>query len=267
LAWTVKRSKNLLMRKKKKWREKHRQRLKESKLAEQKERENVQDEDLMRHLDQLELEEELDEYEKCKETSTEADQDENDEEDWSESPPLTEDEDEPVKDLSLSGPRRSVSFGDVSERLFSREQDNDVMREETHATDDNETKIIEFKPSVSLSSTISSTMSEMPTHPGDLYKMFGLRFSKGSQSRKAPKKSILKAGSKYVTSPPSTEPPLPLPTLPIKEPLKPSLQQAVSDVVIERQKPDQSDENTAGAIRKPVTQMFSRFRATRVNQI
>ena len=29
----------------------------------------------------------------------------------------------------MGGPRRSVSFGDVSERLFSREQDNGLLRE------------------------------------------------------------------------------------------------------------------------------------------
>ena len=29
----------------------------------------------------------------------------------------------------MGGPRRSVSFGDVSERLFSREQDNGLLKE------------------------------------------------------------------------------------------------------------------------------------------
>ena len=109
----------------------------------------------------MELEEELEahlEAQKNKESSEakeNEEEEEGEESDWSESPPLsdeeeTEDEEEEaeteretkkekniVKSFKeknseskvMGGPRRSVSFGDVSERLFSREQDNGLLKE------------------------------------------------------------------------------------------------------------------------------------------
>ena len=124
------------------------------------------------------------------------------------------------------------------------------------------TRIIEFDPgpAPSLTTTIAAAM---PRHPGDLHRMYG--GPKVSYSRKAPKKSILKAGSKY-GSLRQEEPSAMTP----KVVLKPKANvQAVSDVVIERQNAAaiaNANATIDEAVKKPVTQIFSRFRATRVNQ-
>lgn len=233
-----------------KWRVEHRERMRVEKLKETKE--SSEDEDaLWRRLDELEIEEELDRHLEEKGSEVES----GSEEDWSESPPITDSEDEDGERFPKSRTvKRSVSFGDVSERLFSREQDDGVPTREPMA--DSETKIIKFEHSEHCGANPGSP-SSMPVCPGDLVRMYG---QKTKAFIPTPKKSILKAGSKYGPPLPSVE------TSPVKISSKPKVT-AVSDVVIEREAPKSSGQNSPSENPKtPVTQVFSRFRATRVHQ-
>lgn len=81
------------------WREKHRESLKKVRQTEQTKKETISDEELWKRLDQLEIEEELDAHmEKTAQLPDVEDPEEEvsspDSSDWSESPPLTDDEDE-----------------------------------------------------------------------------------------------------------------------------------------------------------------------------
>ena len=207
------------------------------------------------------------------------------------------------------GPKRSVSFGDVSERLFSREQDNGLLKPvltssaNTETTSTNfeavtptalnqtpvsaavivpDTKVIEFQPSRVLNFSCENVIGDFdskntlkPSTPGDLVRLYGSAKQTAtpvSNQRKKnpnPKKSILKAGSKY-------GPPLPIKTEQVApadpqlvEPtprlVKPKFQavSAVKDRVVERERGDSA---SGEATKKPVTQVLSRFRATRVHQ-
>jgi len=208
------------------------------------------------------------------------------------------------------GPKRSVSFGDVSERLFSREQDNGLLKPvltssaNAETTSNNfavtptalntpvsavivpDTKVIEFQPSRVLNFSCENVISDFdskntlkPSTPGDLVRLYGSAKQTAtpvSQLRKKnpnPKKSILKAGSKY-------GPPLPIKTEKVApagpqlvEPpprlVKPKFQSqfqavsAVKDRVVERERGNSA---SGEATKKPVTQVLSRFRATRVHQ-
>ena len=206
------------------------------------------------------------------------------------------------------GPKRSVSFGDVSERLFSREQDNGLLKPvltssanaETTSTNFEavtptalnqtpvsavivpDTKVIEFQPSRVLNFSCENVIwdfdsknTQKPSTPGDLVRLYGFAKQTAtpvSQLRKKnpnPKKSILKAGSKY-------GPPLPIKTEQVApvgpqlvEPpprlVKPKFQavSAVKDRVVERERGNSA---SGEATKKPVTQVLSRFRATRVHQ-
>ena len=207
------------------------------------------------------------------------------------------------------GPKRSVSFGDVSERLFSREQDNGLLKPvltssaNTETTSTNfeavtptalnqtpvsaavivpDTKVIEFQPSRVLNFSCENVIGDFdskntlkPSTPGDLVRLYGsakqTATSVSNQRKKNPnpKKSILKAGSKY-------GPPLPIKTEQVApadpqlvEPtprlVKPKFQavSAVKDRVVERERGDSA---SGEATKKPVTQVLSRFRATRVHQ-
>ena len=205
------------------------------------------------------------------------------------------------------GPKRSVSFGDVSERLFSREQDNGLLKPvltssaNTESTSTNfeavtptalntpvsavivpDTKVIEFQPSRVLNFSCENVIGDFdskntlkPSTPGDLVRLYGSAkqtatpVSNQRKKNPRPKKSILKAGSKY-------GPPLPIKTEQVApadpqlvEPtprlVKPKFQavSAVKDRVVERERGDSA---SGEATKKPVTQVLSRFRATRVHQ-
>ncbi len=199
------------------------------------------------------------------------------EEDWSESPPLTEDEDESEEVAVVQSQvtekaksvRRSVSFGDVSERLFSQEQDNglmplsSVLEKPDQACSSSETKIlqVEFSPPAKmLNLTLACSAGQPPRHPGDLVQLFGSGKTKTKAFKTLPKKSILKSNSKYGRLSESQED-LRLATPKMAVEAQHASITAVSDVVIER-----NATKPAGAQPPPVTQVFSRFRATRVNQ-
>jgi len=203
------------------------------------------------------------------------------------------------------GPKRSVSFGDVSERLFSREQDNGLLKPvltssanaETTSTNFEavtptalntpvsavivpDTKVIEFQPSRVLNFSCENVIVDFdskntlkPNTPGDLVRLYGSAKQTATpvsnQRKKNPKKSILKAGSKY-------GPPMPIKTEQVApagpqlvEPpprlVKPKFQavSAVKDRVVERERGNSA---SGEATKKPVTQVLSRFRATRVHQ-
>ena len=255
-----------------------------------------------------------------------------DEDDWSVSPPLSDVEEEDEEETEVEevaekvrrlnkemdrnksqvgsegmGPKRSVSFGDVSERLFSREQDNGLLKPvltssataETNSTNFEavtstarntpvsavivpDTKVIEFQPSRVLNFSCENVIGDFdskntpkPSNPGDLVRLYGSTKQTAtpvSNQRKKnpnPKKSILKAGSKY-------GPPLPIETEKVApadpqlvEPpprlVKPKFQavSAVKDRVVERERGNSA---SGEATKKPVTQVLSRFRATRVHQ-
>jgi len=295
------------------WREKHRNRVKQERLQASNEASNAadttKDDDLWQRLDELELEEELEahlEAQKNKESSEakeNEEEEEGEESDWSESPPLsdeeeTEDEEDEaeteretktetekniVKSFKeknceskvMGGPRRSVSFGDVSERLFSREQDNGLLKEtisEQAITSVHnvvaDTKIIEFQPTkTNFSTSVIGNNPNIPNSPGDLVRLYGAKQTTSLPTRKkAPKKSILKADSKYgpliKTEKVTTPSPSNTPRVSLKKTV------AVSDVVVERNSPSTSgSSNSSGeASKTPVTQVLSRFRATRVQQ-
>ena len=254
--------------------------------------------------------------------------------DWSVSPPLSDVEEEDEEETEVEevaekvrrlnkemdrnkiqvgsggmGPKRSVSFGDVSERLFSREQDNGLLKPvltssaNTETTFTNfeavtpntalntpvsaevivpDTKVIEFQPSRVLNFSCENVIGDFdskntlkPSTPGDLVRLYGSAKKTAtpmSNQRKKninPKKSILKAGSKY-------GPPLPIKTEQVApadpqlvEPtprlVKPKFQavSAVKDRVVERERGNSA---SGEATKKPVTQVLSRFRATRVHQ-
>ena len=205
------------------------------------------------------------------------------------------------------GPKRSVSFGDVSERLFSREQDNGLLKPvltssanaETTSTNFEavtptalntpvsavivpDTKVIEFQPSRVLNFSCENVIGDFdskntlkPSTPGDLVRLYGSAKQTAtpvSNQRKKnpnPKKSILKAGSKYGPPLPiKTEqvaPAGPQPVEPSPRLVKPKFQavSAVKDRVVERERGDSA---SGEATKKPVTQVLSRFRATRVHQ-
>lgn len=340
-----------------KWREKHRDRVKQEKqsLSKQAAKNSSNDDDnFWQRLDELELEEELDAHLEAQEglesnedfrfrsgseeKTRENDEVEEDEEaeteeddDWSVSPPLSdvEEEDEEEEETEVEevaekvrrlnremdrnkiqegsggmGPKRSVSFGDVSERLFSREQDNGLLKpvltSSANATNFEavtptalntpvsavtvpDTKVIEFQPSRVLNFSCENVIGDSdskntlkPSTPGDLVRLYGspkqtaTPVSNQRKKNQNPKKSILKAGSKY-------GPPLPIETERLApagpgqlvEPpprlVKPKFQavSAVKDRVVERERGNSaSGEST----KKPVTQVLSRFRATRVHQ-
>jgi len=183
-----------------------------------------------------------------------------------------------LENTIMGGPRRSVSFGDVSERLFSREQDNGLLKEtipEQPAAEQAiasvhsvvaDTKIIEFQPTKTNFSTsvVIGDNPNVPNSPGDIVRLYGAKQTTLPTRKKAPKKSILKADSKYgpliksekqVTTPPSNTP-----RVSLKKPV------AVSDVVVERKAPSTSSNSSGEASKTPVTQVLSRFRATRVQQ-
>jgi len=338
-----------------KWREKHRDRVKQEKqsLSKQAAKPNIKnssndnDDNFWQRLDELELEEELDAHLEAQEGSEEKTrendgvEEEEDEEaeteeddDWSVSPPLSdvEEEDEEETETEVEevaekvrrlnkemdrnkiqvgsggmGPKRSVSFGDVSERLFSREQDNGLLKPvltssanaETTSTNFEavtptalntlvsavivpDTKVIEFQPSRVLNFSCENVIVDFdskntlkPSTPGDLVRLYGSAKQTAtpvSNQRKKnpnPKKSILKAGSKY-------GPPMPIKTEQVApagpqlvEPpprlVKPKFQavSAVKDRVVERERGNSA---SGEATKKPVTQVLSRFRATRVHQ-
>lgn len=252
--------------------------------------------------------------------------------DWSVSPPLSDVEEEDEEETEVEevaekvrrlnkemdrnktqvgsggmGPKRSVSFGDVSERLFSREQDNGLLKPvltssaNTETTSTNfeavtptalntpvsavivpDTKVIEFQPSRVLNFSCENVIGDFdskntlkPSTPGDLVRLYGSAkqtatpVSNQRKKNPRPKKSILKAGSKY-------GPPLPIKTEQVApadpqlvEPtprlVKPKFQavSAVKDRVVERERGDSA---SGEATKKPVTQVLSRFRATRVHQ-
>ena len=349
-----------------KWREKHRDRVKQEKqsLSKQAAKPNIKkssndnDDNFWQRLDELELEEELDAHleaqeglesnedfrfrsgseEKTRENDgVEEEEDEEaeteEDDDWSVSPPLSdveeEDEEEETeteveevaekvrrlnKEMDRNkiqvgsggmGPKRSVSFGDVSERLFSREQDNGLLKPvltssanaETTSTNFEavtptalntpvsavivpDTKVIEFQPSRVLNFSCENVIVDFdskntlkPSTPGDLVRLYGSAKQTATpvsnQRKKNPKKSILKAGSKY-------GPPMPIKTEQVApagpqlvEPpprlVKPKFQavSAVKDRVVERERGNSA---SGEATKKPVTQVLSRFRATRVHQ-
>lgn len=349
-----------------KWREKHRDRVKQEKqsLSKQAAKPNIKkssndnDDNFWQRLDELELEEELDAHleaqeglesnedfrfrsgseEKTRENDgVEEEEDEEaeteEDDDWSVSPPLSdveeEDEEEETeteveevaekvrrlnKEMDRNkiqvgsggmGPKRSVSFGDVSERLFSREQDNGLLKPvltssanaETTSTNFEavtptalntpvsavivpDTKVIEFQPSRVLNFSCENVIVDFdskntlkPNTPGDLVRLYGSAKQTATpvsnQRKKNPKKSILKAGSKY-------GPPMPIKTEQVApagpqlvEPpprlVKPKFQavSAVKDRVVERERGNSA---SGEATKKPVTQVLSRFRATRVHQ-
>ena len=349
-----------------KWREKHRDRVKQEKqsLSKQAAKPNIKkssndnDDNFWQRLDELELEEELDAHleaqeglesnedfrfrsgseEKTRENDgVEEEEDEEaeteEDDDWSVSPPLSdveeEDEEEETeteveevaekvrrlnKEMDRNkiqvgsggmGPKRSVSFGDVSERLFSREQDNGLLKPvltssanaETTSTNFEavtptalntpvsavivpDTKVIEFQPSRVLNFSCENVIVDFdskntlkPNTPGDLVRLYGSAKQTATpvsnQRKKNPKKSILKAGSKY-------GPPMPIKTDQVApagpqlvEPpprlVKPKFQavSAVKDRVVERERGNSA---SGEATKKPVTQVLSRFRATRVHQ-
>ena len=346
-----------------KWREKHRDRVKQEKqsLSKQAAKPNIKkssndnDDNFWQRLDELELEEELDAHleaqeglesnedfrsgseEKTRENDgVEEEEDEEaeteEDDDWSVSPPLSdvEEEDEEETETEVEevaekvrrlnkemdrnkiqvgsggmGPKRSVSFGDVSERLFSREQDNGLLKPvltssanaETTSTNFEavtptalntpvsavivpDTKVIEFQPSRVLNFSCENVIVDFdskntlkPSTPGDLVRLYGSAKQTATpvsnQRKKNPKKSILKAGSKY-------GPPMPIKTEQVApagpqlvEPpprlVKPKFQavSAVKDRVVERERGNSA---SGEATKKPVTQVLSRFRATRVHQ-
>jgi unconventional prefoldin RPB5 interactor 1 len=254
----------------KKWRLEHRERLKKYKKED-----NVttsppppvptenENEDLWRRLDELEIEEELDVHLASNVVEKEDDDDEDEEEDWSDSPSITDDEEEPEDDPS---PRRAVSFGDVKERLFSREQDNAAKGE---AVQESGTKIIEFDVSKVIPPTTTPqkcTPGSVPNNPGDLIQLFGhnlvVKPQEGLVKVQTPKRSILKT-SKYPISNESVEQNNYATTSAVepKALMEPQVK-AVSDVVVERQSLEASNSMESA----PVTQKMSRFRATRVKK-
>lgn len=253
-----------------KWRVEHRERLRAEKSV--KSSSVTNDEDIWRRLDELELEEELDAHLDVQK-DTEDSLAENDDDDLSESPPLTDDEEESFDETTTV--RRSVSFGDVSERLFSQEQDNGLSSKEDQLlskAQENITKIIEFEASKTMVGNLSVSFDpRAPSHPGDLLRLFSSRTSRPFS--KGPRKSILKSGSKY--GPPSPSSSVKMNNVETRSPppvmMTPRLQttppvMAVKDVVIERPGRQASSSSKAEDAKTPVTQVFSRFRATRVHQ-
>jgi len=335
-----------------KWRIEHKERVKKEKMkTSEKTRENEDDEAFWRRLDELEIEEELDAHLESQknehdEENFEDEEGNEEESDLSESPPLTDDsdgEEDIIKEIKEtlqaqknnqsksisfdenfmknSGEetkeeaetnRRSVSFGDVSERLFSREQDDGIIKDDPPSTSTNlndlkaeegqHTKIIEFSntPVQKIEVQVIPDPGEMPKHPGDLVKLYGhhhndqIISSSSPDKPGTPKKSILKSDSKYgplsaesfIASSPGVKtkkkkgvkmmsfasdvseiPPSGAAATSTPNPI-----QAVSDVVIERKTTQPldsgSNKNNSSEASKnaPVTQVFSRFRATRVHQ-
>jgi len=267
-----------------KWRIQHRDRVKNerllaSKAATSDDKSTTNEDSFWKRLDELELEEELEAHLEAQEANKKdndqvlEDESGDEEDDWSNSPPLSSSSssEEEVEEISndkivTTGPRRSVSFGDVSERLFSREQDNGLLKDTIIEDSINtnisapDTKIIEFQPS-KMKMNFSSNVGDktIPNSPGELVGLYGAKQTTSvvPARKKAPKKSILKAGSKYgpliKTEPVGSTP---------KVTLEPKIQ-AVSDVVIER---GTGSNNSGESSKTPVTQVLSRFRATRVHQ-
>ena len=112
--------------------------------------------------------------------------------------------------------RRAVSFGEVSERLFSQEQDQQsasfsTVTEEAEDVKNVEegadsTKVIEFDflgPDIITSNHLSKSCTNTPIHPGDLLRIYGPMKSPTTTTmvlpneKKKAKKSILKSKSKY----------------------------------------------------------------------
>jgi len=205
-------------------------------------------------------------------------------------PPLT-----PIKKSRFTVKhRRSVSFGDVSERLFSQEQSQPAINFSEALNEDTtiETKVIEFDTSSAQHHVLPSSSSIYPTHPGDLIRIYGPVKSPIYEGggKKVPKKSILRTKSKYGPLAPKDKRPRASFAAAVKSSTSlnavsetvversvenfeiPELTKvskaAVSDTVVERQTQpafnknpgDQQVDQDSG----PKTQKFSRFRATRV---
>lgn len=255
--------------KEKQWRIKHRERVRKEKILGTKSADD-DDAEYFRKLDELEVEEELDAFEeqqKLKSNDSDSDKD------WSSSPPITDDESGSDSDskTSDSSPKRSVSFGNVSERLFSREQDNSNSSEDPRLASASSfqpelpTKVIQVihntGPSTSLE--ILTDPSKSPRHPGELVELFHRRQQKvepQAQQVLTPKKSILKK-SKYALKDTSFDNSLGRKKMNFAT----TPQSAVSDVVVERN-PAEDKANVTPKEAKPKTQILSRFRATRINQ-
>ena len=303
-----------------KWRIEHRERVRNEamKKKDAPEEKEFDDDAFERRLDELEAEEALEgqlELEAEEEPEGQLDPEDKEESDLSQSPPLTDElEEEDIiaeiksklimeqntqEDKVTESNSKSVSFGDVSERLFSREQDNGLLKLETTCSNqllqDNQTTIIEFSPSPVTSHEVHIIPDPggIPNHPGDLIRLYGQVSSSVTSPKgpSTPKKSILKSDSKYgpLKSPGedvkkkkkgvkmmsfADDPPASSGPKTAVMPSKKSPIQAVSDVVIEREPTHQpqsngnksSDDNCEVSKTAPVTQVFSRFRATRVHQ-
>ena len=179
--------------------------------------------------------------------------------------------------------RRSVSFGQVSERLFSQEQYQAMPTEEP--IEEVATKVIEFDSLASDKDLPCNTNSNFPAHPGDLLRLYGpVKSPIHEGGKKTPKKSILRTESKYGPLLPKDKSRLQsVPTLSKVPEIKvqavsdavverqvtkdkqtniPAMtKMAVSDTVVERQPPAFNNPSDDGG---SMTQKFSRFRATRV---
>ena len=181
-------------------------------------------------------------------------------EDWSESPALSSDssdsEDPPSESMNPGKTKRSVSFGIVSQRLFSHQQDAGQMSQDIKKE---ATKIIEFEHESTPKSVQVGSSDHRPNHPGELVEIFSQRFIQRPEP-KSPKKSILKK-SKYGGDGLAKIDPTPQPP---QKGMTFATSNAVSEVVIERN-PDFKEKPVA--VEKPSkTQKISRFRATRIHQ-
>ena len=278
--------------KEKQWRIEHQARVKaEKNLASERTADAGDDDDFWRRLDELELEEELEQHEallkqkqECKMKDSES---EDEDRDWSDSPSITDDDEDSAEDSKHSeddtddGPKRSVSFGNVSERLFSREQDNGNLSDEPSVSalsgrPEISTKVVHIQHTHSSPSFLALAKTtegdrKFPRHPGELVELFHsgppqLKVEPPKVS--TPKKSILKK-SKYDLKVSNinndsdgrgaveTQKKMNFATTP---------QTAVSDIVIERNPENKLSTPIAQKEAKPKTQIISRFRATRINQ-
>ena len=256
--------------KEKQWRIEHRERVKKEKILGTSQDDDDEFEKLLERLDELEVEEELDAWEQQQLERNDSESDK----DWSDSPPITDDESGSDSDSKTSdGPKRSVSFGNVSERLFSREQDNgnssgDPRLASAAAFEPKvSTKVIQVVHKTGFSTPLETITdpSKSPRHPGELVELFHHRQQKVEPHQvTTPKKSILKK-SRYALKETSTiDNSVGDRVIPKKMNFVTTPQSAVSDVVVERNPEDKA--TVASKEAKPKTQILSRFRATRINQ-
>eukprot|EP00093_Oithona_nana_P013969 13969.XXX_580571_581512_1 [CDS] Oithona nana genome sequencing. len=169
--------------KEKQWRIEHRERVKKEKILGTSQDDDDEFEKLLERLDELEVEEELDAWEQQQLERNDSESDK----DWSDSPPITDDESGSDSDSKTSdGPKRSVSFGNVSERLFSREQDNgnssgDPRLASAAAFEPKvSTKVIQVVHKTGFSTPLETITdpSKSPRHPGELVELFHHRQQK-----------------------------------------------------------------------------------------